>query len=1013
MTSARERPRQDRDGARHLDSSEIASVESVLPGEGRLAPRSWWDSDAPSLLLDGSWKFHFSPDAAGLTIGFEEPGHDDAEWDLLPVPSVWQLAGLPAKPRYSPPAYTNVIYPFPVDPPHVPDANPTGEYRVSFDGPEGWPAGRRVLRFEGVDSHATVWLNGVLLGWSTGSRLAAEFDVTDVLRPGENVLAVRVRQWSAASYLEDQDMWWVSGIFRSVSLLCRPAGAPSDVFVHADFEAATGTGVLTVDATDAAGSPVAGRLDFPDLGLAGADAAVAHPLPGVRPWTAETPVLYDGTLTSDTEVITLRVGFRRVELRDGLLQVNGVPLLLRGVNRHEWDPETGRTISLETMRQDIALMKQHNINAVRTSHYPPDRRFLDLCDEWGLWVIDECDLETHGFFLNEWRNNPSDEPMWQPALLDRMQRTVERDKNHPSIILWSLGNESGVGRNLSAMARWVKSRDSSRLVHYEGDWDSGDVDVYSRMYADVPEVEQIGLLTESAAATDELDAHRRSLPFLLCEYAHAMGNGPGGLTEYQDLFDAHPRLQGGFVWEWLDQAITARNADGDDYFAYGGDFGEPVHDGNFITDGLLFPDRTPSPGLLEFKKVIAPVKLTIDPQTRAVRIDNRHDFLDTSGFTLDWLLEDSGARVDSGTMAMPLLAAGESATVGWPAELTAAAALLPAGTTPPGTHGERWISVTARLAADQPWATAGHEIAWQQAQVEFPAGPDRRLAAPSSARQSRHGSIGPVTIDPRTGLLAAVGDLAVHDARVTLWRAPTDNDHGIPHTERDTGKSMDTRWRAMGLHRLQHKLIDLEVGDQEITSTYHVGPAGSDQRAVVAYRWTSAEPDEAHLAMKVDPPAGWPVLPRVGLALELPGRLQHLDWFGLGPGEAYPDTTTAVRVGRFASDLAGLQTPYVFPQENGNRRSVRWASLTDSGAGILLIGDPLIDVTVRPWSSAALAEARHPDELTPDGFVHLDIDAAVGGVGTAACGPGVLPAYEITGPVTLQLRLRLVGADEG
>ncbi|MET3808239.1 beta-galactosidase [Nakamurella sp. UYEF19] len=741
-------------------------MESVLPGAGRLAPRSWWESDAPSLLLDGDWRFHFSPDEAGLAVDFQEPDHDDSMWDLLRVPSVWQLAGLPEKPCYSPPAYTNVIYPFPVDPPHVPDANPTGEYRVTLTVPESWPAGRRVLRFEGVDSHATVWLNGVMLGWSTGSRLAAEFDATDALRPGTNVLAVRVRQWSAASYLEDQDMWWVSGIFRSVLLLCRPTGAPSDVFVHADFDAATGTGTLTVDATDASGAPIAGRLDFPGLGLVGVDAAMVHSLPGVSPWTAEAPVLHDGTLTTDAEVIPLRVGFRRVELRDGLLQVNGAPLLLRGVNRHEWHPETGRTISVETMRQDIALMKQHNINAVRTSHYPPDRRFLDLCDEWGLWVVDECDLETHGFSFCDWRGNPSDEPMWEPALLDRMQRTVERDKNHPSIILWSLGNESGVGRNLAAMARWVKSRDSSRLVHYEGDFDSGYVDVYSRMYADVPEVQQIGLLTETAAGTDELDAHRRSLPFLLCEYAHAMGNGPGGLTEYQDLFDTHPRLQGGFVWEWLDQAITARNADGDDYFAYGGDFGEPVHDGNFITDGLLFPDRTPSPGLLEYKKVIAPVKLTIDPQARTVLVDNGYDFLDTSGLTLTWLVQDSGIEVGGGALTMPLAAAGASAAIGWPAELVAAAELPSTGRTVPGADVERWVTITASLAADQVWAANGHEIAWQQTQLDLPARTQDR-PSPPGGRNGSPGTIGPVTIDTGTGLLAAIGDLAVHDARAS------------------------------------------------------------------------------------------------------------------------------------------------------------------------------------------------------------------------------------------------------
>ncbi|WP_222618067.1 glycoside hydrolase family 2 TIM barrel-domain containing protein [Nakamurella sp. PAMC28650] len=992
-------------------------MESASPGEGALVPRSWWDSDAPPVLLDGIWRFHLSPDAAGLTPDFQAPAFDDRQWDLLPVPSMWQLAGLPEAPRYSPPAYTNVIYPFPVDPPLVPDANPTGEYRVSFAGPRGWPAGRRVLRFDGVDSHATVWLNGTLLGWSTGSRLAVEFDVTDAMREGENVLAVRVRQWSAASYLEDQDMWWVSGIFRSVSVLCRPSGAPADVFVHSDFDAHSGTGTLTVEATDTDGRAIAGRLDFPGLGITGVDSRKAHSVTGVRPWTAEDPVLYRGTLTTDAEIIELRVGFRRVELRGGLLRVNDVPLLLRGVNRHEWNPVTGRTISIETMRQDVALMKQHNINAVRTSHYPPDRRFLDLCDEWGLWVIDECDLETHGFSLNGWRNNPSDDPAWQPALLDRMRRTVERDKNHPSVIMWSLGNESGVGRNLSAMAQWVKSRDPSRLVHYEGDWDSKDVDVYSRMYASVDEVEQIGLRTEKAAATEELDAHRRSLPFLLCEYAHAMGNGPGGLGEYQHLYQTYPRLQGGFVWEWLDQAIVSRRAHGVDFYAYGGDFGEPVHDGNFIADGLLFPDRTASPGLLEFKKVIAPVRLIIDTTARSLQVDNGYDFLDTSGLNLSWVIEDAGVVLGRGTMATPVVAAGESVTVDWPAELVAAAALPTADQGVTGLPVERWVTVTAGLAHEHAWASSGHEIAWAQARVaeaEAELAVEVEAAVTGSTRGiagqlRRSGPIGPVSIDTRTGMLTAIGDVAVHDARVTCWRAPTDNDHGIPHDQRGTGRSMDTHWRAMGLDRLQHKLIDLTNGDQESTAVYHVGPAGSDAHALVSYRWARTDPAEASLEMTVEPPPQWTTMPRIGLALQLPGELQQVDWFGLGPGEAYPDTATAVRIGRYAAALEDLQTPYVFPQENGNRRGVRWVEITDGRTGFALIGKPIIDITLRPWSSHSLSEARHPHELVPDGLLHLDVDAALAGVGTASCGPGILPVYEVTArPVTLTVAFRAV-----
>ena len=395
------------------------------------------------------------------------------------MPSHWQLHG------YGAPAYTNVVYPFPVEPPNVPDENPTGDYLRRFAVPGEWAGMDAVLRFEGVDSCLRAWLNGVELGEAMGSRLPTEFDVGALLRPGEdNVLAVRVHQWSAGSYLEDQDMWWLSGIFRGVTLLARPADALDDVFVHAGYDHVSGTGTLRVD-TD-----VPARVTVPELGIdvaAGETVEVA-----VEPWSAELPRLYDAEVASAGERVRLRIGFRTVVIEDALLKVNGRRILFRGVNRHEFDPDHGRVVSEEVMRRDVLLMKAHNLNAVRTSHYPPHPRFLELCDELGLYVIDECDLETHGFFLLDWRGNPSDDPRWEDAFVDRMRRTVERDKNHPSIVMWSLGNESGSGSNLSAMAAWARERDPSRPLHYEHDWSCRDVDVYSRMYAPHDEVDAIG-----------------------------------------------------------------------------------------------------------------------------------------------------------------------------------------------------------------------------------------------------------------------------------------------------------------------------------------------------------------------------------------------------------------------------------------------------------------------------------------------------------------------------------------
>jgi beta-galactosidase len=573
----------------------VRYLEDVSPAANARPARAWLRTDAPRIPLEGDWAFRLS-ERADAPEDFAERAFDDSGWDRLPVPSHWQLHG------YGAPAYTNVRFPFPVDPPFVPDENPTGDYRRRFEVPADWRDRAAVVRFEGVDSCLCAWLNGELVGTSMGSRLPVELDVGWMLRPGEeNVLAVRVHQWSAGSYLEDQDMWWLSGIFREVALIQRPARPLEDVFVHADYDHVTGAGRLRVDASAPA------RVLVPELGV---DAAAGETvtLERVEPWSAELPRLYDAVVRTEDEAAALKIGFRRVLVEDGLLEVNGRRVLLRGVNRHEFDPDSGRAVTEETMVRDVELMKAHNLNAVRTSHYPPHPRFLELCDEYGLYVIDECDLETHGFLPVGWRRNPSANPVWRDALVDRMRRMVERDKNHCSVIMWSLGNESGTGENLGAMAAWARERDPSRPLHYEHDWTCRDVDVYSRMYASHAEVEAIGRGEEPALEDPELDARRRRMPFILCEYAHAMGNGPGGLADYQALFEQYPRCQGGFVWEWIDHGI--RVGDG---FAYGGDFGEPLHDGNFVADGLLFPDRTPSPGLHELKKVVEPVRITPTP----------------------------------------------------------------------------------------------------------------------------------------------------------------------------------------------------------------------------------------------------------------------------------------------------------------------------------------------------------------------------------------------------------------
>ncbi|MFB7509429.1 glycoside hydrolase family 2 TIM barrel-domain containing protein, partial [Streptomyces broussonetiae] len=870
--------------------TDTAYVEHFSPGSGVLPPRARYPhSDAKSLSLNGTWRFRLSGTADAEDDSFATQGRYDGDWAQIHVPGHWVLQG------HGSPIYTNHLFPFPIDPPRVPTENPTGDHLRVFDLPADWPdlaEGSAVLRFDGVESCARVWLNGTDLGEFKGSRLPHEFAVGPLLRTTGNVLAVRVHQWSAGSYLEDQDQWWLPGIFRDVTLLHRPAGAALDFFVHASYDHLASTGTLRVD------SDVAGRVTVAELGI---DLATGESVTvPVDPWSAETPRLYEGELSTAGERVPLRIGFRSVELSDGLIKVNGRRVLFRGVNRHEWHPQQGRALDLETMRADVLLMKRHNINAVRTSHYPPHPAFLDLCDEYGLWVIDECDLETHGFTEQGWRDNPVDDDRWTPALLDRASRMVERDKNHPSVVIWSLGNEAGTGRGLTAMAEWIKGRDSSRLLHYEGDLGCRDTDMHSRMYASHAEVERIG------QGLDGGPRKRRDLPFVLCEYAHAMGNGPGGLADYQRLFESYDRLQGGFVWEWIDHGIAHPELG----YAYGGDFGEELHDGNFVCDGLLFPDRRPSPGLVEYKKVIEPVGITGEAGDGTVRITNKHDFADLSALAFSWSYEVEGDAVESGTLTVPVLAPGESADV----KLPAAPATAPAG--------EAHWTVRAALAADTAWAAKDHVVAWGQ----VPAAPRRvPTLAPTARPVPGDGviTLGPGTFDARTGALTAIGDVPVRALRLDVWRATTDNDDGASW---QADERFGLVWRTLGLQRMRHRLDAVETGENALTVRTRVAPAARDVGLSTVYRWTS-NGDGLRLTVSTVPEGDWRVpLPRLGIRFGLCAA-DEVRWFGGGPGEAYADTRTASAVGRWHSTVDELQTPYLRPQENGARIDVRWAEL--------------------------------------------------------------------------------------
>ncbi|MEV8214115.1 glycoside hydrolase family 2 TIM barrel-domain containing protein [Leifsonia sp. NPDC077715] len=1016
-------------------------LDDVGPGRGRRRPaRSWLHSDAPALSLNGDWRFRLLagvPGALGapdvLPPGeaedaFADPGFDDSGWDELPVPSHWVLHG---DGRYGSPQYTNVQLPFPQDPPFSPDENPTGDHRRTFGLPSGWLDAERyeavVLRFDGVESRYRVWLNGVEIGVGTGSRLAQEFDVTPALRDGLNTIAVRVHQWSASTYVEDQDQWWLPGIFREVTLQARPVGGIEDVWVRAEYDHRTGAGMLHTElrAGDDA-FPV--RLLVPELGIEAvwedASAVVPIGIDAVEPWTAESPRLYEASVVSrdGAETIALRLGFRTVEIVGDRFLVNGRRVVFHGMNRHETNPDLGRGFDESFVRRDLELMKRHNVNAIRTAHYPPHPRVLDLADELGLWVMLECDIETHAFHhggsqfepgTDEWMDNPSEDPAWRPAYLDRIERTVERDKNHPSIVMWSLGNESGTGANLAAMAEWAHARDAGRPVHYEGDHAGDYTDVYSRMYASIAEVTSIGedstalLLNASAAQS----ARQRTKPFLLCEYVHAMGNGPGGIDLYEGLVDRYPRLHGGFVWEWRDHGIRTRTADGVEFFGYGGDFGESgVHDGHFCMDGMVLSDGTPTPGLAEFAGVTAPIRfdLEVEEATVSVRVRNLRHSSDTADLVFPWRAELDGEPIAEGVLTLPddhggTVPAGGSADV----DVVLDDRVVHTG------RGELWFTVTAALAADAPWASRGHVLAAAQTPVgqkrsESPA----TTWAPRASSAQPHDAAGRFALGPAEfadGRLLALGGRPVRGPRLQLWRAPTDNDGGAHMGSYDVSDPMEGRglgipgpsyasqWRDAGLDRLTGRVVSLSRTETSFRRRIRWAAADTRESVTLEEQW-EADGDAVLLTLQLIPSARWKIVwPRAGVRFDLPVDIDEAEWFGTGPGESYPDSRRGVLVGRYRAGIDELTVPYAWPQESGHRSDLRRLDLLAGGDAWMRI-DAAEDArgrrpgfTLARHTAEQVGVAAHQHELPTPEATYLYLDAAQNGLGSRACGPDVWP----------------------
>ena len=952
--------------------------------------------------LNGNWKFKYHDSICKVEDGFYFESFDAGAWDSIPVPSNWQMHG------YDRPNYTNVNYPYPCDPPYVPNDNPAGIYIRDFhmqmrEGKEYY------MVFEGVDSCFYLWVNGAFAGYSQVSHMTSEFKVTGLLRPGKNRIAVMVLKWCDGSYLEDQDMWRLSGIFRDVYILERDNTHISDIFAETllndDFS--RGTILCRIDTDGAAGfeagslevravlKDAAGKTLCDTSRMINGSGTIELSVEKPALWSAEIPNLYTLTLGAGSEIIPLKIGFRRIEIKDSVILVNGRAVKFKGVNRHDSHPELGHTIPLYHMRQDLLMMKRHNVNAIRTSHYPNDPRFLEYCDELGFYVIDEADLEAHGVQQAGDICMLSGEPMFADAFLDRMQRMVERDKNHACVVIWSLGNESGYGENHRNMALWAKKRDASRLIHYEGAFflerinhpdkdkiDTSCIDMYSVMYPHVSWIEGEFLKKE--------DEKR---PLILCEYSHAMGNGPGDLKDYWDILYKHPRLAGAFVWEWTDHGIKAKTADGIEYFAYGGDFGDMPNDGNFCIDGLVYPDRTPHKGLLELKNVIAPVRTeAADLEKGVIKITNLYDFMDLSHIMLSWKVEKDGECIQSGTIADINTAPHESGIFYLPFAI------------PQEAEGRYFLTVRYVLKNETAWAEAGSEIAFEQFELSakkafkpIPIKPKARFIeiAETGGNIIIEGTDFKYIFDKFHGAFESIEyngvPMICKKPGFSIWRAPADNDGGIKR-----------RWFEEGFDMMRAHIysVNSEIeGDKRISIRSDFSLSAYSKKPAIrgSALWIVYGGGDIVLEVIANAAKELPFLPRFGLEIWMPEGNELVEYFGYGPHESYIDKRRSTRKSKYSATVDSMHEDYIMPQENGSRYSVEWAAVTDIlGRGLLFTGMDDFSFNASHFTPEDLTKAMHNYELKkrPETIVHLDY--MMSGVGSASCGPELLPQYRLS-----------------
>ncbi|HWS89537.1 MAG TPA: glycoside hydrolase family 2 TIM barrel-domain containing protein [Pyrinomonadaceae bacterium] len=944
--------------------------------------------------LNGLWKFNWVKEPSLRPVDFYRPEFDVSKWKEIRVPANWEFEG------YGTPIFLNIVYPFKRDAPKVmgeppkdwttyEERNPVGSYRRGFTIPASWGGRETFLVLRGVNSACYVWVNGRKVGYSEDSRLPAEFNVTPYVRPGENTVAVEVYRFSDGSYIEDQDFWRLSGIFRDVELVSRAPVHVRDFYARTTFDAAYRDALLRLkvelrNATerDEAVTVEAGLLDergravFRTLGKSasaprrsGSSVVFEQPVANPKKWSAEEPNLYTLLVTLKDgngrvlEVIPWRLGFRTSEIKGGQILVNGRPVVIKGVNRHEHDPDLGQVTTREMMLKDILLMKQYNVNAVRTSHYPNDERWYHLCDEYGLYVQDEANVESHGYGAND-RQRVSDGEDFTEAHVDRMRRTVERDKNHASIFLFSLGNEAGWGRNLAAAYEWAKKNYPELIVVYEGGA-SVHSDAFNPMY------------TKPQNLVSYWRQKGEGKPFYLVEYAHALGNSVGNLQEYWDVLESRPNFHGGFIWDWVDQTFRKKTADGREFWAYGGDYGDKPNDGNG-GDGVVFADRRVQPELEEVKKVYQFVKVEpVDLAAGRVRVRNKHIFADLSYAEGTWELAEDGVVIQRGRLPRLRTAAGQSEELTLP---------LRRPSLKPGA--EYFLKVTFALAADTPWAKRGHVVAWDQFEMPYREAAGLVALGPSAPEHSVEETADAVTLrGPRflVRIGKASGALEAYEAdgrpliagplAPNFWRAPIDNDRG-----NQMAKRLGV-WRTAAAERKVTRVSVERLGSAStrVTVEATLPPEGSKTRTVfTVYGGGVVEVESA-----VNPAAGAPELPRVGMQMLMPAEFRNVEWYGRGPHETYWDRRTGAAVGIYRSTVDELWTPYVEPQETGNRTDVRWVEFKNaSGVGLRATGlGATLYFSAWPFPMSELERAKHSAEIQMSREITVNLDYRQMGVG--------------------------------